>query len=398
MSHASSQVNGQASAQNSTHASEKSNAERKKMSPARKKRMAWLGLLGILALAIALPLASYSIHWLGNDAVAQDAGSAVNPRSNYWRAVEEGVGGYSAVKGPEAGVLIADGGVRWQQLRDGPVAKYLPWLILGSFVALLLFHLIVGRNKLDAEQLSGRKIKRWSSFDRSVHWITAISFIALAITGLSMLVGKLILIPLLGKAGFAWWAQASITVHNVVGPVFSVGVVLMIVLWVWYNFPTKVDVEWFKQGGGMLKDKHPSAGRMNGGEKVWFWVVAIVGLAVIVTGAIMLVPIYNLPVPSWLAWVPLIDGERPQMQLANLIHAILSLGWTALALGHIYIGTAGTEGAFEGMKTGYVSEEWARQHHDLWAEKAVEKGNVVVLDDDADSTPVNVGKPQAAAH
>ena len=368
-----------------------------KMSPARKKRMAWLGLLGILALAIALPLASYSVHWLGNSAVAQDAGSVVNPRSNYWRAVEQGAGGYTSTGGPEAGVLIAPGGVKWQQLRDGPVATYLPWLILGSFAALLLFHLINGRNKLDAEQLSGRKIKRWSSFDRSVHWITAISFIVLAITGLSMLIGKTLLIPLLGKAGFAWWAQTSITIHNVVGPVFTLGVVLMVILWVWHNFPTKVDVEWFKQGGGMIGNKHPSAGRMNAGEKVWFWVVAFVGLAVSVTGIIMLVPIYNLPVPSWLAWVPLIDGTRPEMQLANLIHAILSLGWTALALGHIYIGTAGTEGAFEGMKTGYVSEEWAFQHHDLWAEKEAAKGNVVVLENDADSSNLSTATPQPTA-
>lgn len=370
---------------------------RAKMSPARKKRMAWLGLLGILTLAIVLPLASYSVYWLGGSAVAQDVGSATNPRSNMWRAVEQGVGGYTAVGNTEGGVLIAPGGVEWQQLRDGPVATYMPWLVLGMFGVVILYHLIHGKNKLDEPQLSGRKIKRWNSLDRSVHWITAISFIVLAITGVSMLIGKNVLIPLLGKAGFSWWAQASITIHNVVGPVFSVGVVMMIVLWVWHNFPTKVDVEWFKQGGGLLSATHPPAGRMNGGEKVWFWVVALVGLAVSITGLIMLVPIYNLPVPTWLSWVPLIEGTRPQMQEANLIHAVLSLGWTALAVGHVYIGTAGTEGAFEGMKTGYVSEEWAKQHHDLWAEEAAAKGEVVVLDDAASSGSIGASSQPAAA-
>jgi len=151
-------------------------------------------------------------------------------------------------------------------------------------------------------------------------------------------------------------------------------------LWVWHNFPNKVDLEWFKQGGGLFANSHPSAGRMNGGEKIWFWVVAFVGLAVSITGLIMLVPIYNLPVPSWLSWVPFIEGTRPQMQDANLLHALLSLGWTALAVGHIYIGTIGTEGALEGMKTGYVSEEWAKQHHDLWAEEAAANNKVVTLD------------------
>lgn len=366
---------------------------RPKMSPARKKRMAWLGLLAILTLAVALPLASYSVHWFGSSAVAQDASSAVNPRSNYWRAVEQGMGGYTSVGGPEAGVLIAPGGVEWQQRRDGLVAKYLPWVIVAALAVVLLYHLIHGKNKLDARQLSGRKIKRWSSFDRSVHWVTAISFILLAITGLSMIIGKNLLIPLLGKAGFAWWAQTSITVHNVVGPVFTLGIVLMIVMWIWHNFPTRVDLEWFRQGGGMFSNTHPPAGRMNGGEKVWFWVVAIVGLAVSVTGLIMLVPIYNLPVPSWLAWVPLVEGTRPQMQQATLIHAILSIGWTAMAVGHAYIGTAGTEGAFEGMKTGYVSEEWARQHHDLWAENEAAKGNVVILDESDNAS--NMGAHQA---
>lgn len=353
-----------------------------KMSPRRKQRIALYGLLGILGLAFVLPLASYSIHWLGNDAVAQDVGSAVNPRSNYWRAVKEGVSGYSAVQGAESGVLIAPGGTNWQQLRDGPIARYMPWAILGMLGIILLYHLFHGRNKLDAQQLSGRKLKRWNGLDRLVHWVTAISFIALAITGLSMLIGKTLLIPLLGKAGFALWAQASITVHNVVGPVFSVGIVLMIVLWIWHNFPSGVDLQWFKQGGGLLGKKHPSAGRMNAGEKVWFWLVALVGIAVCVTGLIMVAPVYGIAIPEWASFIPLVEGSRYQMQQANLIHAVLSIGWTAIAVGHVYIGTAGTEGAFEGMKTGYVSEEWARQHHDLWYEKQLAKGKVV----DSDAT------------
>ncbi|MFK7855199.1 MAG: formate dehydrogenase subunit gamma [Granulosicoccus sp.] len=355
--------------------------QRQKMSPARKRRIALYGLLGILGMAFVLPLASYSIHFLGNDAIAQDVGSAVNPRSNYWRAVKEGVSGYSAVSGPESGVLIAPGGTSWQQLRDGPIAQKLPWAIVGMLAILFLYHLLHGRNKLDAKQLSGRKIKRWSWFDRLVHWITAISFIGLAITGLSMLIGKTLLIPVLGKAGFAMWAQTSITIHNVIGPVFSVGIVLMIVLWIWHNFPNSTDIQWFKQGGGLFSKTHPPAGRMNGGEKIWFWIVAIVGVAVSVTGLIMVAPIYGIAIPAWAEFIPLVNGSRPDMQQANLIHAALSIGWTAIALGHIYIGTAGTEGAFEGMSTGYVSEEWAKQHHDQWHEKAVAKGKVIDSND-----------------
>lgn len=349
---------------------------RQKMSPARKRRIALYGMLGILGLALALPLASYSIHFFGSEAIAQEAGSTVNPRSNYWRAVKEGVGGYSAVQGAETGVLIAPGGTEWQQLRDNTIAKYMPWGIVGVFAILLLYHLIHGKNKLD-QRPSGRRIKRWNWFDRLTHWITAISFIALAITGISMLIGKTLLIPVLGKAGFAMWAQASITVHNVMGPVFSVGIVLMIVMWIWHNFPTATDIQWFKQGGGLIGKNHPPAGRMNGGEKVWFWLVTVVGLAVCVSGIVMVAPVYGFVIPEWAGFLPWVDGTRPDMQQANLVHAVLSIGWTAIALGHIYIGTAGTEGAFEGMSTGYVSTEWAKQHHDQWYDDMVAKGKVI---------------------
>lgn len=350
--------------------------KRPKMSAARKRRIALYSILGILGMAFILPLASYTVHFLGNEAIAQDVAPAANPRSNYWTAVKDGVGGYTSVTGQETGVLIAPGGPSWLHIRDNIVGKYLPWLIVGMFVILVLYHLIHGRNKLDHAP-SGRRIKRWNWLDRLVHWTTAISFIALAITGVSMLIGKVLLIPLLGKAGFSLWAQASITIHNVLGPVFTVGIVMMIVMWIWHNFPNATDLQWFKEGGGLFSKTHPSAGRMNGGEKVWFWLVATVGLAVCITGVIMVAPVYGIAIPAWAEFVPLASGTRPEMQQANLIHAILSLGWTAIALGHIYIGTAGTEGAFEGMSTGYVSAEWAKQHHDQWYDKAEARGKIL---------------------
>ena len=343
----------------------------------RKHRIVIGSLLAIVGLAIVLPMVSYTAHWMGAEAVAQEGAAATNPRSNYWRAVKEGVQGYSAVGGPESGTLVQLNGTDWQQTRDGALSKKLPWAIAIVAGLLLLFHLHGGRAKLDKPR-SGRKIKRWSWISRLVHWVTALSFIALAVTGTSMLLGKNLLIPLLGKAGFASWAQTSLQVHNVLGPVFSVGILLMIVMWIWYNFPTRVDFAWLRAAGGMFdRDSHPSAGRMNAGEKIWFWLLATVGVVVCLTGLAMVAPIYGIAIPTWLEFLPWVSGSRADMQQASLIHAALAIGWTAIALGHIYIGTAGTEGAFEGMATGYVSEEWAIQHHDLWAKKMMDKGKVV---------------------
>ena len=342
----------------------------------RKTRIALWSLAGILAVSFALPLGSYLAHELGiggGAAHAQEAGAELgaNPRSNYWRAVNEGVAGYSAVNGPGANILIERGGTPWQELRNGPITEILPWAIVAMAVILLLYHLVFGRNKLEDKPLSGRRLHRWGWFDRLTHWVTAISFIALAITGLSMLIGRAVLIPVLGKAGFAMWAQASITIHNVVGPVFCVGIALMIVMWIWHNFPQKGDWTWLKEGGGMFsKHKHPPAGRMNAGEKLWFWLVASVGVLVCLTGIVLVAPIYGLTLPG-------IEALRPEMRGASIIHAALAILWSAVALGHIYIGTAGTEGAFEGMATGYVTEEWAKQHHNLWYADMAEKGKVL---------------------
>ena len=343
-----------------------------KKTMAQRNRIALWSVFFVLATSLALPLMSYSAHWLGMSATAQEAAAATSPRGNFWREVRNGTAGYSAVKGEGANVLVQSGGTDWLAKRNGVLSQKLPWIIAVMAGVILLFHLFGGRNKLDKHgNLSGRKIKRWSWIERLVHWVTAISFITLAITGISMLIGKTALIPLLGKAGFASWAGLAISIHNYIGPLFSIGIVLMIVMWVWYNIPTRVDMKWLAAGGGLFKKNHPSAGRMNAGEKIWFWLLATVGVAVSVTGLIMVAPMLGFQLPAG------IETARANIQQANLIHGALGVIWTAIALGHIYIGTAGTEGAFEGMSTGYVSEEWAHQHHDLWAEKMVAKGKII---------------------
>lgn len=355
---------------------------------ARKRRLGLYSILLTLGLAFALPLGSYGLHWLDGAAQAQEVvvdGGIVggqNPRSNFWGAINDGVAGTSTVRGPEAGVLVQRSATAWQQFREGTIARLLPWSIVAMAVILVLYHLIFGRAKLE-RPLSGRRVPRWSWFNRLLHWTTAVTFIALAVTGLSMLIGRELLIPLLGKAGFATWAQASIQIHNVVGPLFSVCIALMIVLWMWSNFPNRVDWEWLKAGGGMFsKHSHPSAGRFNAGEKLWFWMLVVGGGAVVLSGIVLVGPKYAALLPEQLGAF-LTSFDRAQMQQANVIHAIVAILWTAVALGHIYIGTAGTEGAFEGMATGQVSEEWARQHHDLWYEEMASRGKVLPPEDGA---------------
>ncbi len=343
----------------------------------RRKRIAVWTFAFIMLAALVAPFSGFLLNGklVGvSSAVAQEQSDS-NPRADYWRAVKGGVSGYSSIKGPETGVLTQSAGVDWANFRRGPIVKYAPWAIAAMGLLILLYHLIHGRNKL-THRPSGVLVKRWSWFERLVHWTTAISFIILAITGMSMLLGRTLLLPLFGnleggKAAYAAWAQLSIQLHNVMGPVLSVGIVLMIVMWIWHNFPSKGDWGWIKAGGGMIGDKHPSAGRMNFGEKVWFWIIATFGMAVVITGLIMVAPSF----PSLQALIP-VSITRGMMQDANVWHVVAGIFWMAVAIGHIYIGTAGTEGAFQGMATGYVSAEWAEQHHNLWFYQQRREGKV----------------------
>ena len=319
-----------------------------------KSVFAWSFLI-ILGGTVLLPLGSYVYTGLSAQAAAEEQS---NPRANYWRAVRDGNKGYTAVIGPETDVLIQNGGQNWRQTRNGPVAGIMPWVLAVVVAALLLFLMIRGQLKLEGTP-SGRTLPRWSLAERVLHWYTAVLFILLAVTGLSLLFGRAVLIPVLGASGFSAWAQFSIYVHNYLGPFFVAGVVLEIIAWIRFNLPEKTDWDWLKQGGGMVgKGKHPHAGRINAGEKLFtFWIgMVVLGIAVSITGLFLL---------GWIG-----SGMRETMQIANVVHSVASVVYIAIMLGHMYLGAWGVEGAFEAMWKGEVSEEWAKQHHDKWYDEA----------------------------
>jgi len=330
-----------------------SNKKIKARPKSRFKMMTW-SFLFIIFSAMILPATSYL--FTATDSYAQVT-EEQNHRANFWRAVREGEAGYSAVTGPEAGVFINNGGQNWRQIRDTYITKFGGWAILGSLGLILLFFIIKGKIKVEAEK-SGMTVPRWTLFERTMHWYTAILFIVLSITGLSMLFGRAVLIPLLGGEGFAAWASLSISIHNLIGPFFTIGVFAMLLFWIKNNIPNATDLKWLATGGGIIGNAHPSAGKANGGEKIWYWLVILVGLLAVCGSGLVLI--------GWAAQLGLMDNTRATMQFMHQVHAIAAIVWIIAFFGHAYIGTLGTEGALEGMTTGRVSVEWAKQHHDLW--------------------------------
>lgn len=279
-----------------------------------------------------------------------------NPRAEFWREVRRGTPGTTTVAGQERGILIQNSGQNWRRIRNGLIAGVAPWLLAAVFFAIALFFVVFGRDKLE-ERPDGTTIQRFSAAERWLHWITAGLFIVMAVSGLSMLFGRAVLVPVFGHQGFSGYMGTAMRLHNYGGPIFLAGILVEIVVWLRFNIPTKMDLVWFKNLGGMAgKGPRPHAGKINGGEKAWFWIMVVAGLGVGATGLILDFPNFG--------------QSRFLMQAAHVIHASLAVLFVAAALGHIYIGTIGAEGTFQGMWRGEVSTSWARQHADLWyAEK-----------------------------
>ena len=127
----------------------------------------------------------------------------------------------------------------------------LPWIgviaILGMLALLVVFYLIRGMVRIEAGR-SGRMLVRFYAVERLVHWMTATCFIILAISGLNITFGKQMLLPLIGPEAFTTFSQWAKYAHNYLSFPFTLGVVLIFLMWIAWNFPSRVDVEWLKRG------------------------------------------------------------------------------------------------------------------------------------------------------
>jgi len=281
-------------------------------------------------------------------------GSTAKPGWNVppkWADVEQKAQ-YASVAGRETNVLIEDAGREWRVLRNGPLTFYGGIAILVVPTMLFLFFVTKGQIKLQG-QPTGRLIERFNSAERVAHWTMALSFVALALTGLALLFGKYVLMPLLGASAFSGIADAAKVIHNFVGPLFMFSLVVFIVLYIRDNIWRAYDMAWIGKFGGMLSGEHVPSGRFNAGEKVWFWIgVVFLGIVISVSGAILLFPNWNT--------------SREIMGGANLVHAAVGCLFIAMSFAHIYLGTVGMAGAYKAMREGTVDEEWAKEHHEIW--------------------------------
>jgi formate dehydrogenase subunit gamma len=320
------------------------------------RRIIVWSLLSLVALTLLLPLIPYAVAY-----VSPETGGVPNPGTDLWRAVREADVGTTQVQGVDSGVLINANGERWRYFR---MQQLIPFgaMLMGSVLALIvLFYLVRGPLRIQGGP-TGKKIQRFSVFERTTHWFTVSLFWLLALTGLILLYGRFVLIPVLGPDGFGLTASACKEAHNLFGPTFLVAILMMFVTFVKDNIYARGDMTWLLKGGGMLGGGHVSAGRFNAGEKIWFWIAVLGGLVLSASGLVLDFAVFG--------------QGRIVMEISHVLHGITSLVVITVSFGHIYLGTAGVEGTIGSMANGYVDEAWAKSHHDRWyAEvKAAEGG------------------------
>ncbi|PML01388.1 formate dehydrogenase subunit gamma [Vibrio breoganii] len=277
--------------------------------------------------------------------------------ADYWRDVKGGVEGTTTSKSPEHGVLISVPGQTWFILKEKWMSPAAAVAIFGSIMMVVLAYFLVGPLMLSKPR-TGRRLNRWSRMDRALHWTMAFTFLTLAFSGLMLVYGKHFLKPFIPSELWGLVIMTAKQYHNYIGPIFYILLIFMLVKWWRKSIFNKTDMQWFMKMGGMFgkhKGSHPSAGFSNGGEKVIYWMLIVVGAVAATSGVILDFPIF--------------DQTRRDMEIANLVHMISALVLICGFVFHIYIGLFGMEGALEGMVTGKVDETWAKEHHDQWFEE-----------------------------
>jgi formate dehydrogenase subunit gamma len=277
-------------------------------------------------------------------------------------ALKEGdkITGRISIPDTMASSLIQPAGRDWRDFHRSKLPIIGGVAILGMFLLLAIFLMVRGRIRVD-HGFSGTKLLRFASFERFTHWLTASCFVVLALSGLNISFGRILILPLFGAEAFATMSGYAKIAHDYLAFPFMLGLVIMFLIWIKDNIPGKLDWQWIKQGGGILANgKHPPAKRFNAGQKGIFWIVVIGGALMSVSG--------------WFMLFPYLPANVTTLQIWTVVHAVIAMLFIAVMLAPVYIGSVGMEGAFDAMGTGEVDLNWAKEHHSLWVEEEQAKG------------------------
>ena len=218
---------------------------------------------------------------------------------------------------------------RWQ---SGLFRQIFFWTVVSLPVVFLLHYLAIGPKSFSHDK---GEVFYFSVFARLVHWIAAIFFTLLVVSGLSMVFGKVL--------GGGSLVRTARYIHIVSALIFAIDAPLMFLMWVKDMFPMPYDVKWFFIVGGYLsREKKPvPAGRFNAGQKVWFWLATLGG-----------------GVMAWTGYRMFSFGfGTDALRLSAIIHNFLAAALTAFFIIHLYMSLFAIKGSLRSMITGLKARE-----------------------------------------
>ncbi len=319
-------------------------------------------------------------------AIAQQSGEVpgqalgINSDADLWRFVRTGNAGSVSMKNELGAVMIQSEGDNWRAVRNGPLSTIGAFGLFIMLFLLTMFYMVRGKIRIE-KGASGKTILRFGGIDRFAHWLMAGSFVVLGLTGLNLLYGRYLVLPIVGPEAFSAITTGGKYAHNYLAFAFMVGLGLSFLLWVRHNIPSKVDLQWLRMGGGILKKGvHPPAKKFNAGQKIIFWVTMVGGLSVSLSGIALMFPFQTTMFADTFAIFNAVGLNLPtdltpiqEQQYNQIWHGIVSLVLMIIIVAHIYIGSVGMEGAIDAMNTGEVDLNWAKEHHNLWVEEEQQK-------------------------
>ncbi len=205
--------------------------------------------------------------------------------------------------------------------------------------------------------LSRGRILRYTFHERATHWVAALSYIYLLLTGLAFWSPWLFWLAMLLGGG-----QVSRMVHPWVGLLFTAAILYMAVMWARQMMVTEDDKAWWRSLRFYITnqdEKMPPAGRYNAGQKLLFWGFFVCGLLLLVSGVILW---FTESIPWNLRWL---------RYASVLVHPIAALLTIALFMIHIYMSVFAERGAFGSIIRGDVSVKFAKRYHPGWYEEVV---------------------------
>jgi formate dehydrogenase subunit gamma len=198
---------------------------------------------------------------------------------------------------------------------------------------------------------------RYTLFERLLHWLVALTFIALLLSGLALAYPRMAWL-----SGLFGGGQTMRAAHPWIGVVFTVGLVLMLIIWGRSMWLDRTDWAWFRRLGAYIRRGHVTIdnGRWNGGQKGYFWASLVLAIVLLITG---------LPL-----WFPSI-ADTGIRQLSRLVHNAAFLLIVGGFIIHVLLSAFLFPGTMAGMTSGRVTRAWAAWHHPRWYREQVARAD-----------------------